>query len=143
MGGIYPLSDIRANLIRNSSGNGPINLSWPRASDGKMVGQSANKVYCSVNQTTLDQSINDSLNVSTIKDTGTGQTDISYIADMKRDSYGFTSSKGRTGGQNGGVIAMTSTQIPKASFIKIMTFQEDNTLIDESRANIAINGDLA
>ena len=39
------MSDIRANLIRNSSGNGPINLSWPRASDGKIIGQSASKGY--------------------------------------------------------------------------------------------------
>ena len=136
------MSDIRADLIRNSSGNGPINLGWRRASDGKKVGQFAAKVYCNIKQTGI-QGVNDSLNVSEITDVGIGQTDIAYISDMERASYGFAFGKGRTEGQNGGIIAMTSHQDPTASLIRIMTFQESNQTIDDTRANVTIHGDLA
>jgi hypothetical protein len=115
----------------------------------RVTGESVNRpvtgvaaAYCSVNQTST-QSINDSLNVSTVADTGEGSTSVSYTSHMKRDSYGFTCGKGRTEGQNGGVIAMSNAQAPTASLIRIMAFQEINTTIDEARANIAINGDLA
>ena len=63
------MSDIRANLIRNSSGNGPINLSWPRASDGKMVGQSAAKGYAMFEGNFIT---NDSFNLSSTTSSGAG-----------------------------------------------------------------------
>ena len=100
------------------------------------------KAYCNVNQTST-QAIRDSLNVSSITDDGTGQTDIAYTSNMSSAEYGFSCGKGRTTGQNGGVIAHTNDTEPTASLIRILTFQENNATIDEARANVSIHGDLA
>jgi hypothetical protein len=100
------------------------------------------KVWCNVNQTST-QAIRDSFNVSSITDDGTGQTDIAYTSNMSSADYGFTCGKGRTSAQNGGVIAHTNDTDPTASLIRIMSFQENNTTIDEARANVSVNGDLA
>jgi hypothetical protein len=65
MGGIYPLSDIRANTISDTSGNGPINL----------TGQSAAKAYVVVES---DATATNSFNMSSTTDGGeVGQ--IAYV----------------------------------------------------------------
>ncbi len=98
--------------------------------------------YCNVNQTGT-QAIRDSLNVSSITDDGTGQTDIAYTSNMSSAEYGFSCGKGRTTGQNGGVIAHTNDTEPTASLIRILAFNESNNGIDDARANVSIHGDLA
>ena len=126
------MSEIRATTISDSAGTGPITLTK----------QSAAKVYCNVNQTGT-QAIRDSLNVSSVTDDGTGQTDIAYTSNMSSADYGFTCGKGRSSAQNGGVIAHTNDTDPTASLIRIMAFNEANTTIDEARANVSVHGDLA
>ena len=99
-------------------------------------------VYCNVDQTST-QSITASVNVSSITDDGSGQTDISYTNNMSSADYAFTCGKGRTSGQNGGVIAHTNDTAPTASLIRLITFNESNLAADDARANVAIHGDLA
>ena len=99
-------------------------------------------VYCNVNQTST-QAIRDSINVSSITDDGTGQTDIAYTSNMSSADYGFTCGKGRSSAQNGGVIAHTNDTAPTASLIRILAYNESNTTIDEERANVSVHGDLA
>lgn len=100
------------------------------------------KAYCNVDQTGT-QSIRDSSNISSITDDGVGQTDTNYTNNMSSADYGFTGTKGRTSGQNGNCIAHTNSQIPTTTYIAILCFQENNSTIDDERANIAIYGDLA
>ena len=108
---------------------------------GYVVNGSA-KAWISVNQTGT-QAIRDSLNVSSITDDGTGQTDIAYTSNMSSAEYGFSCGKGRTSGQNGGVIAHTNDTDPSASLIRLITFNESNVAFDDARANVSIHGDLA
>ena len=108
---------------------------------GYVVNGSA-KVYCNVNQTGT-QAIRDSLNVSSITDDGSGQTVISYSSNMSSADYAFTCGKGRTNGQNGGVIAHTNHTEPTASLIRLLTFIENNTTADDAHTNVSIHGDLA
>ena len=91
------MSDIRADLIRNSSGNGPINLSWPRASDGKMVGQSAAKAWVNYYNHTIPTTIRESVNVSTITDVDTGKTAVNLTSAMADTSYQVAGGCGNIG----------------------------------------------
>jgi len=100
------------------------------------------KVYCNVNQTST-QAIRASFNVSSITDGGSGQTVISYSSNMSSADYAFTCGKGRTNGENGGVIAHTNDTEPTASLIRLLTFIENNTAADDARTNVSIHGDLA
>ena len=90
MEGIYPLSDIRANLIRNSSGNGPINLSWPRASDGKIIGQSAAKAFLTTGMATTSVP-GQSLNISIVTDVSTGIKDANFTSAFAAGEYSQSS----------------------------------------------------
>ncbi len=112
---------------------------------GETASRSATGVaaaYCNVDQTST-QSIRDSANVSSITDGGSGQTVISYSSNMSSADYAFTCGKGRTNGQNGGVIAHTNDTVPTASLIRLLTFIENNAAADDARTNVAIHGDLA
>ena len=126
------MSEVRANTISAANGTGPVTLTK----------QHAAKVYCNVNQTST-QAIRSSFNVSSITDGGSGQTVISYSSNMSSADYGFVCGKGRTNGQNGGVIAHTNNTDPSASLIRLLTFIENNTAADDARTNVAIHGDLA
>ena len=107
------MSDIRANLIRNSSGNGPINLSWPRASDGKIIGQSASKGYGMINS---DAVVLNSFNLSSITDDGNGSyagvlivpmNQASFVASTRSNSSANFVGINRVSGQPSQWVAMT------------------------------------
>jgi hypothetical protein len=85
MGGIYPLSDIRANTISDTSGNGPINL----------TGQSAAKAWVNfdglnVTANTDMIGVRNSLNISSIVDVNVGHYRLNYASSM--DSNGYAAS---------------------------------------------------
>jgi hypothetical protein len=61
------LSDIRANTISDAAGTGPINLHK----------QSAAKAWCNYSSHT-PTSLRDSLNVSSVTDSGVGLTDVNF-----------------------------------------------------------------
>jgi hypothetical protein len=82
MGGIYPLSDIRANTISDTSGNGPINLHK----------QSASKVWVNFNGLTITNpsdmtGVRGSLNVSGVKDVGKGDYIVNFSSSFSAVDY--------------------------------------------------------
>jgi hypothetical protein len=144
MGGIYPLSDIRANLIRNSSGNGPINMSWPRASDGLMVGQSAAKAFAnwgSDGSTTKRES----LNVTSITDVSTGTYTLNFTNDFSNNAFSNSGLCG-VGVNSGAYYAMTLFGgAPTAGSVSVRTVQlgTNNSQTGLPWNSLISHGDLA
>jgi len=131
------MSDIRADLIRNSSGNGPINLSWPRASDGKMVGQSAAKAwaYGDLTAETLG-----SFNLSSGTDHGPGDYTYPLIVHMA-DLYYSQSASVVTG--NSDRTAIRNIAKHEVGIVAVLTNNARLSTNTDQNHNVAINGDLA
>ena len=125
-------SVLNVDTIADKAGTGPVGLTK----------QQAAKIFCNLNQTGT-QAIRVSFNVSSIADDGTGQTDISFTSSMGSADYNFVCGKGRTGGQNGGVVQHSNDTEPTASLFRIIVYNESNAAHDDARANATIFGDLA
>jgi hypothetical protein len=74
------LSEIRANTISDAAGTGPITL----------TGQSAAKAW--INIPDGQASINQSFNVSSLEDDGTGDGKVNFVSSMADANYAFTAS---------------------------------------------------
>lgn len=86
------MSEIRANTVSDAAGTGPATL----------TGQSAAKVWWSKNA--AGTALNDSFNVSSLDDDGTGDYGINFTNTLDSADYGSGSS-----GETGGVGACIQT----------------------------------
>ena len=131
------MSEIRANLIRNSSGNGPINMSWPRASDGKMIGQSAATTVVRMNSD-ASTNANFSLNVSSTEDTGPGIKTVFFTSDYSNKVYAVTATALAS------VNATRSATLsgPLASSVVLYLWDYSSGVLNTS-SSLSIHGDLA
>ena len=127
------MSDIRADLIRNSSGNGPINLSWPRASDGKMVGQSAAKAYGSSDN---HGTVVFGFNVDGVVDDGVGKRTFNFTSALADANYAAPSTPFAGTGMTHAISGRTTTSAS--------TDTDTNAGVSADRGvSISIHGDLA
>jgi hypothetical protein len=127
MGGIYPLSDIRANTISDTSGNGPINL----------TGQSAATTVVRMNSD-ASTNANFSLNVSSTEDTGLGIKTVFFTSDYSNKVYAVTATALAS------VNATRSVTIssPLASSVVLYLWDFSSGVLNTSSSS-AIHGDLA
>ena len=127
MGGICPLSDIRANTISNAAGTGPIDLHK----------QSAAKAYHKCDSTGVLYS--DTLNVSSlVEGNPTGKYEINLTNSMSDSNYSFNFSPTNTATAYTGICGSTTANSFEGWVVKV---------IDASRLSrpncSAIHGGLA
>jgi hypothetical protein len=124
MGGIYPLSDIRANTISDTSGNGPINL----------TGQSAAKAWASFNQTVNPIDVYSSLNVSSVEDEEPGAALINFSSDFD----------GTNQSQSVAANAVSANLATiNSSNMKARARNANGVLVDTGIVCVQVHGDLA
>jgi hypothetical protein len=101
------------------------------------------KAWATINQTGT-QAVNDSLNLSSIVDNGTGLTQLSFTSSFT-DADGYNVSFGsRDNGAGGGVgCAMRNTTAPTAGGFLLICFSNTFNFFDGTRAMAAVQGDLA
>ena len=127
MGGIYPLSDIRANTISDTSGNGPINLHK----------QSAATTVVRMNSD-ASTNANFSLNVSSTEDTGPGVKTVLFTSDYSNKVYAVTATA---------LASVNSTRSatlsePTTSSVVLYLWDYSSGVINTS-SSTSIHGDLA
>jgi len=131
------MSTLHANTVETSSG-GAVTLTK----------QSALKAYISVNQTST-QAINDSFNVASIADNGTGLTGVTYTNNMSVNSYAVTMAdngqgySGSAGGVNSNGNYPYSGNQKLTSQHGIDARNQANTVTDKDDASTMVAGDLA
>ena len=122
------MSEIRATTISDAAGTGPITL----------TGQSAAKAWVNFNQSGTD-TINNSLNVSSLTDSGTGLTYINFSSAMAY--VGFSLSHSVIVDVNYVNAEVTNYPITasQAYFISV----ENGIGVDKTYASCITHGDLA
>ena len=126
------MSDIRANTISDTSGNGPINL----------TGQSAAKVWVNFDggaaTSTSDMiGVRGSLNVSSLVNIATGVDETNYTNDFANFNYSATV------GSNAGGSAHFSSSFYTASILRTTTKGSNGSNQDSSFVTFMAVGDLA
>jgi hypothetical protein len=127
MGGIYPLSDIRANTISDASGNGPINLHK----------QSAAKAWVYGSTTAADLG---GFNLSSGTDHGIGDFTYPLIVHMA-DLY-YSQSVSTVTGTSDRVTSRNLSRHGVAVVAVLTSNARTNTNTDHNH-NATIHGDLA
>ena len=125
------MSELRTASVADVAGTGPVDL----------VGQSAAKAYCNFGQKTT-QTVYKSLNVSSLTDTGTGNTTLNYTnsftsADELMVTGSGSGSVGDPSDHSMACVASTSSATLHE------TYTSSTTLIDTFRASSICMGDLA
>jgi hypothetical protein len=134
MGGIYPLSDIRANTISDASGNGPINLHK----------QSAAKAWVNTNTATVD--IHSSHGVSTVEDLGPGLFKVNFSSNFTIEKGYSANLTGKMNDNNTNAIAnnlhymMYNLRTESAKSLIVDRVGEQRSIY---LANYTFHGDLA
>ena len=128
------MSDIRANTISDTSGNGPINLR----------GQSAAKAWINFDGDIADGNSNtigvrDSMNISSLVNTATGSNDISYTNSFANVNYATT-----LGSNASSPYFSNAGNTYKANKMRIITAAgSTSTLTDATLVTSMAVGDLA
>ena len=128
------MSDIRANTISDTSGNGPINLHK----------QSAAKAWVKLNQNPAgsgDPIINSSLNVSTLTDTDLGTTEVNLTNAMDADSYPVSGAQ--SANQGGNLVSQMASRSKIYGAFYVNTTAATYILVDCATMQLALHGDLA
>lgn len=124
------MSDIRANTISDTSGNGPINLHK----------QSAAKAYASIYS---NSSLNvTSINASSYTDTGTGAGDLNFTSAFTQPSYQIGVSSQINAAGAGSTMRGTSSSSTTLKYV-IRTYEGTNTAASTSYMSVVFHGDLA
>ena len=129
------MSEIRATTISNSAGTGPITLTK----------QAALKVWMNMTGTGTI-AINDSLNVSSASDLGTGNYQVFYTSSMSNVNYsvGTSGAASTAGSANDGKNIGSYTQYNLVGSAGISCFNSvGNAYEDPTRAMLQNAGDLA
>jgi len=80
--------------------------------------------------------INDSFNVSSITDNGTGNYTRNFSTAMSNANYAYSCSRDRTGSQNGGIVMRTIA----TGTIRVLSFQENFASQDVDGAAVVVFG---
>ena len=121
------MSDIRANTISDTSGNGPINLT------GQVAATTTIRMHSDA--TYLN---NFSFNVSTTDDEGTGIKKVNFSSGYINSGYAVTATV--LASANNSRTCMVSG--PATSSITVYTWQDGGNAANTS-SSLSINGDLA
>jgi len=109
------MSELRADTITASDGTGPVTLTK----------QSAAKAWANINGSITNNSVYDSLNVSSVADVSNGVKTITFVSAFNAaNNYSSTSNSGRgTGGIGGaGIIELPYVDAPTTTVIKFFGY---------------------
>ena len=129
------MSEIRATTISDAAGTGPITL----------TGQSALKVWMNLTGTGTI-AVNDSFNISSVTDLGTGNYRAYYTSNMSNVNYSvdISGAAATAGAAASGKNISSYTEHNVADSVGISCFNiAGNAYEDPTRAMIQIAGDLA
>tara|TARA_R100001510_G_scaffold4308_2_gene3415 strand:+ start:635 stop:1066 length:432 start_codon:yes stop_codon:yes gene_type:complete len=141
-------SELRVNTLKDASGNNSIATSF--------VAQGSAKAWLNLDGSATfdvsDTEINDSFNVGSTVDNGTGDYSITFTSTMADGNYAFggtTRSNNASSGTRGpnGIMSNNAT-VETGSGFRILsargsTASSDGALQDSSVVMVAVNGDLA
>jgi hypothetical protein len=120
------MSEIRANTISDAAGTGPITLTK----------QSAAKVFCQFDGDAATPTPNESLNVSSITDNGTGDYTLTFSNAMSSDNHASMGTR-----QWNGVLAHDAYTTTTCRYISRSA--ASTTMSDSYNTATATFGDLA
>ena len=109
------MSELRADTITASNGTSPVTLTK----------QSAAKAWANINGSITNNSVYDSLNVSSVADVSNGVKTITFVSAFNAgNNYSSTSNSGRgTGGIGGaGIIELPYVDAPTTTVIKFFAY---------------------
>ena len=124
------MSEIRANTISDAAGTGPVTLTK----------QSAAKMWC---QASNAPAINDSFNVTSLTDVGTGKLVYNLTSSMANAVYAFNASAQLTTITGTGCFAMNPLVTSNTTSTCRSDFYENGIASDGANWIASINGDLA
>ena len=124
------MSEIRANTISDAAGTGPATLTK----------QSAAKMWC---QASNAPAINDSFNVTSLTDVGTGKLTYNLTSNMSSASYAFNASAQLTTIAGTGCFSINPLITSCTASSCRSDFYENGSLSDGANWIASINGDLA
>lgn len=133
-------SIIKVETLQDTDGNNSIGMQF--------VSSGSVKAYISVNQTGT-QAINDSFNVASIADNGTGLTGVTYTNNMSVSSHAVTmadngqSFSGSAGGVNSNGNYPFSGNQKLTTRHGIDARSQTNSVTDKDDASTIVAGDLA
>jgi hypothetical protein len=122
------MSELRADTITASDGTSPVTLTK----------QSAAKVWCHFTTVTTT-SVNESFNVASLTDTGTGDTDVNLTNAFTSASITANLNVGNGSDGDQSFIQNTTT----ASSIHCFNYAGNNAAFDSALCAVCGNGDLA
>ena len=109
------MSELRADTITASDGTSPVTLTK----------QSAAKAWANINGSITNNSVYDSLNVSSVADVSNGVKTITFVSAFNAgNNYSSTSNSGRgTGGIGGaGIVELPYVDAPTTTVIKFFGY---------------------
>ena len=130
-------SVLNVDTIADKAGTGPVGLTK----------QHAAKIWANIDQTST-QSINDSFQVSSVTDNGTGRTEVSFANSMSSVNYVVTTSSKDGGGYNDSmIIGADASGAMTASAYELFHRQTQSdgsgSGNDADHAFMVVHGDLA
>jgi hypothetical protein len=125
------LSDLKVTTISDLAGTGPVTLTK----------QSAAKIFCNFTMVTTT-AIRDSLNCSSITDTGVGEATINFTSSMGQTYFhglyitnAFGNSTGFQSKESGGLVSRTASSVDCNAY--------GNAYVDAFYNDVVAFGDLA
>ena len=128
-------SELRVNTLKDASGNNSVGMSY--------VANGSAKAWWEAN-TSGTQTVNDSLNVASITDEGTGLSTIAWTSAFGTDQY--TTPLGRSGNSNNSAFFVAEGYAITASAFSFVGKFSDNSsinLADMGFVSSSHHGDLA
>jgi len=127
------LSEIRATTISDAAGTGPITLTK----------QSAAKAWVNYDMRST-AAIQNSNNISSLTDQGTGDATLTFTASFNYNTYGVGAISGRQGGaSNCFNRANDNATTPSASALRLIAVGDNGTAYDVQTNGAIFHGDLA
>ena len=128
-------SELRVDTLKDSSGNNSVGMSYVANGSAKAWNH-----YTQVSSV----SITDSFNVSSISDITTGVTQTSFTTSMANAAYIVSGSHNLPGGNSASIVSGYDNSGDFATgTVSISTFNASSGRVDCSKAQMAVNGELA
>ncbi len=134
-GGTCPLSEIRVTTVSDTAGTGPVTLTK----------QSAAKAYADFN-TSSNDTIEDSINIASKTDNGTGDSTLNYTSSMASANYSSQANGSANAIGNSNMYGADIRGNGKlAASCQMQVFYDPGTVTgnDSDHQSLLIHGDLA
>ena len=128
------MSEILTNKLTGTSTAGSILVTGEGNSTTTNLQQGLTKVWLRFNGTST-VAVNDSLNVSSLTDHGTGDYQVNFTNNMGNLNYANTSNSNNAHALNGNANSVDN--------LRVGTYNSATSLVDSSRVMSDANGDLA